>query len=184
MMKPMRMKSKDIGCIYVKEKAQRRESVTSLESRKHTRRRWRDETASSASTSTKTRAVTFSKTETPRNRQTRRRAEGRGGRERERASNTSKRRAFDAKKLWATSEAAARRRQRRSSRRRRFKAAKPAAERAPRAEQEDHEEGKGTRPEADWIAAHVGVSILPRSGTFWYPALKLTTKRELSARPD
>lgn len=56
---------------------------------------------------------------------------------------------FDAKKLWTTSEATRMATAALAARgpRRRFKAPKPAAERGPRAEQEDQEEGKGARLE-------------------------------------
>jgi len=67
---------------------------------------------------------------------------------------------FDAKKLWTTSEATATRTATAPlaarGPRRRFKAPKPVTERGPPAEQEDHEEGKGARLEADSIVAHGG----------------------------
>jgi len=57
---------------------------------------------------------------------------------------------------------------RRRDRPRRFKAAKPAAQRRPPAEQEEHVEGKGARLEADSIAVHDGACGFTSSGTSWY----------------
>ena len=100
------------------------------------------------------------------------RGDGRGGRARKQHIKAS----FDAKKLWTTSEATETATPARGPRR--FKAPKPVAERGPPAEQEDREEGKGARLEADSIAAQHGASGLAQSGTSWYRSFEIDGEKE------